>query len=142
MIVRQLGDITVLRIIEHEIPVYHPSDFFDEATLEAHREWLEPKALCPQTGNMVKPVHPTWCEPDTIVSSSTPASVVTNLMPSHPSGTRVATKSGCTISPQPVCNPRTSISCSVRICTQTIAVGIRGWWTVDGCQHSQMPNMY
>ena len=31
----QLGDITVQRIVEHEIPVYHPSEFFDEATAEA-----------------------------------------------------------------------------------------------------------
>ena len=53
MTVLQLGDITVQRIVEHEIPVYHPSDFFDEATAEAvepYREWLEPKALCPRTG--------------------------------------------------------------------------------------------
>ncbi len=48
MAVLQLGDIVVQRMVEHEIPVYHPSDFFDEATAEAvepHREWLEPKAL-------------------------------------------------------------------------------------------------
>ncbi len=60
MIVRQLGDITLQRIVEHEIPVYHPSDFFDEATPEAlapYREWLEPQALCPRTGNMVMPVQ-------------------------------------------------------------------------------------
>ncbi len=60
MTVLQLGDISVQRIVEHEIPVYHPSEFFDEATPEAvapHREWLEPKALCPQTGRMVMPVQ-------------------------------------------------------------------------------------
>ncbi len=59
MTVLQLGDIAVRRIVEHEIPVYHPSEFFDEATpeaLEPHREWLEPKALCPKTGNMIMPV--------------------------------------------------------------------------------------
>ncbi len=59
MTVLQVGDIAVQRIVEHEIPVYRPSDFFDEATPEAvepHREWLEPKALCPQTGRMVMPV--------------------------------------------------------------------------------------
>ena len=59
MTVLQLGDITVKRIIEHEIPVYYPSDFFDEATPEAvepYREWLEPKALCPRTGRMIMPV--------------------------------------------------------------------------------------
>jgi hypothetical protein len=35
MAVLQFGDIAVQRIVEHEIPVYHPSDFFDEATPEA-----------------------------------------------------------------------------------------------------------
>jgi len=44
MTVLQLGDIAVQRIIEHEIPVYHPSDFFDEATAEG-------------TGRMVMPVQ-------------------------------------------------------------------------------------
>ena len=60
MTVLQLGEIAVQRIIEHEIPVYHPSDFFDEATTEAvepYREWLEPKALCPHTGLMIMPVQ-------------------------------------------------------------------------------------
>ncbi len=60
MTVLQLGDIAVQRIVEHEIPVYHPSDFFDEATAEAvepYRQWLEPKALCPRTGLMVMPVQ-------------------------------------------------------------------------------------
>jgi glyoxylase-like metal-dependent hydrolase (beta-lactamase superfamily II) len=60
MAVYQLGDITVQRIVEHEIPIYHPSEFFDEATAEAiepYRQWLEPKALCPQTGRMVMPVQ-------------------------------------------------------------------------------------
>jgi glyoxylase-like metal-dependent hydrolase (beta-lactamase superfamily II) len=59
MTVLQLGDIAVQRMVEHEIPVYHPSDFFDEATPEAiapHREWLVPKALSPQSGLMVMPV--------------------------------------------------------------------------------------
>ena len=56
MTVLQLGDISVQRIVEHEIPVYHPADFFDEATAEAvepYREWLEPKALCPRTGRII-----------------------------------------------------------------------------------------
>ena len=59
MAVLQLGDISVQRIVEHEIPVYLPSDMFDEATPEAiepYREWLEPKALCPRTGRLVMPV--------------------------------------------------------------------------------------
>jgi glyoxylase-like metal-dependent hydrolase (beta-lactamase superfamily II) len=55
----QLGNVTIQQIVEHDIPVYHPSDFFDEATdeaLEPYREWLEPKALEPQTGLMIMPV--------------------------------------------------------------------------------------
>ncbi len=59
MTVLQLGDIAVQRIVEHEIPVYHPSEFFDEATpeaLEPYRARLEPKALCPRTGRLVMPV--------------------------------------------------------------------------------------
>lgn len=59
MTVQQLGDIAVQRIVEHEIPCYLPSDFFDEATpeaMEAYRNWLEPRALCPRTGYMVMPV--------------------------------------------------------------------------------------
>ena len=60
MALLQLGDVTIQRIVEHEIPVYHPSEFFDEATFEAvepYRDWLTPKALCPRTGRMVMPVQ-------------------------------------------------------------------------------------
>jgi len=60
MTVLQLGDIAIQRIVEHEVPVYHPSEMFDEATPEAiepYREWLEPKALCPRTGRMIMPVQ-------------------------------------------------------------------------------------
>jgi glyoxylase-like metal-dependent hydrolase (beta-lactamase superfamily II) len=60
MSVLQLGGITVQRIVEHEIPVYHPFDIFDEATaetIEPYRRWLEPKAMCPQTGFLVMPVQ-------------------------------------------------------------------------------------
>jgi glyoxylase-like metal-dependent hydrolase (beta-lactamase superfamily II) len=55
----QLGDIVVHRIVEHEIPVYLPSNMFDEATPEAvapYREWLQPDALCPETGCLIMPV--------------------------------------------------------------------------------------
>ena len=60
MTMLQLGDITIQRIVEQEIPVYHPADFFAEATAEAvapYRTWLEPKALCPHTGLMIMPVQ-------------------------------------------------------------------------------------
>ena len=48
MVVYQLGNITAQRIVEHEIPIYHPSEFFDEATAEAveqYRQWLEPTGV-------------------------------------------------------------------------------------------------
>ena len=54
-----LGEITIQRIVEHDIPVYQPLDMFDEATpqaMEPYRDWLEPKALCPHTGCLVMPV--------------------------------------------------------------------------------------
>jgi glyoxylase-like metal-dependent hydrolase (beta-lactamase superfamily II) len=57
--VLQLGDITIQRIVEHEVPVYLPSDMFDEATPDAvapYQEWLEPDALCPATGCLIMPV--------------------------------------------------------------------------------------
>jgi len=44
MTVLQLGDIAIQRIVEHEVPVYHPSEMFDEA-------------LCPRTGRMIMPVQ-------------------------------------------------------------------------------------
>ena len=60
MATRQLGDMTIDRILEEEQALFPPSDFFDEATPEAvepHRSWLVPKALDPQTGHMVLPVQ-------------------------------------------------------------------------------------
>lgn len=60
MAVLQLGNIVIQRIVEHDIPVYLPSDMFDDATPEAvepYREWLEPKALCPQSGRLIMPVQ-------------------------------------------------------------------------------------
>jgi glyoxylase-like metal-dependent hydrolase (beta-lactamase superfamily II) len=59
MSVLRLGELAVQRIVEHEIPVYQPSDMFDEATPRAvapYREWLEPDALCPATGCLIMPV--------------------------------------------------------------------------------------
>ena len=57
---RRLGDIEINRILEVEAPLAAPLEFFDEATPEAvapHRHWLEPKALCPETGKMIMPVQ-------------------------------------------------------------------------------------
>jgi len=57
---RQLGDITINRILELEAPYVRPLELFDEALPEAvepHRHWLEPKALDPQTGRIILPVQ-------------------------------------------------------------------------------------
>ncbi len=57
---RQLGDITIDRILELEAPLARPLEWFDEALPEAvepHRHWLEPKALDPVTGKMILPVQ-------------------------------------------------------------------------------------
>jgi len=57
---RQLGNITIDRIIELEAPLARPIEFFDEAVPEAvepHRYWLEPKALDPASGRMILPVQ-------------------------------------------------------------------------------------
>ena len=55
----KLGKIRIEPIVEHNVPVYRPTDMFDEATpeaLEPYREWLEPLALCPISGNLIMPV--------------------------------------------------------------------------------------
>ncbi len=57
---RQLGDITIDRIVELEAPLATPLEVFDEAVPEAvtpHRHWLEPKALDPASGKMIMPVQ-------------------------------------------------------------------------------------
>ncbi len=57
---RQLGDITINRILELEAPFRRLREFFDEALPEAvepHRHWLEPKALDPVTGRIIMPVQ-------------------------------------------------------------------------------------
>jgi glyoxylase-like metal-dependent hydrolase (beta-lactamase superfamily II) len=57
---RQLGDITINRILEWEAPFMTLAEFFDEAlpeAIESHRHWLEPRALDPGTGKIILPVQ-------------------------------------------------------------------------------------
>ena len=52
----QIGDISVERIMEMVTPFMRPEDMFPDAsmeTLNAHRSWMEPAALCPQTGKII-----------------------------------------------------------------------------------------
>lgn len=51
-----IGAITVDRIVEMEIPFRSPEEIFPDATaeaLDAHRHWMEPWALCPETGKLI-----------------------------------------------------------------------------------------
>jgi glyoxylase-like metal-dependent hydrolase (beta-lactamase superfamily II) len=53
-----IGDISVRRIMEYEGPFLAPGDVFAEATAEAlapHRHWLEPRAMCPESGKLIFP---------------------------------------------------------------------------------------
>ena len=57
---RQLGNITIDRVLELEAPLARPIEFFDYAVPESfdpHRHWQEPKALDPASGKMIMPVQ-------------------------------------------------------------------------------------
>jgi len=57
-----VGDIQVSRILEMEIPFLTPADAFpgvDLSLVESQRHWLEPNALCPETGMLVIAIQ-TW----------------------------------------------------------------------------------
>jgi glyoxylase-like metal-dependent hydrolase (beta-lactamase superfamily II) len=60
MATRRLGEILIDRVIESEEPFLPPHEMFAEATPEAlapHRPWLEPRALCPESGKLILPVQ-------------------------------------------------------------------------------------
>ena len=51
-----LGDLTIHRIIEQEMPFFDPLEFLPDLTperLEENRSWLEPTALDPRTGKII-----------------------------------------------------------------------------------------
>jgi len=55
-----IGEIEVTRIIESEGPFLPISAFLPLATpkaLDPYRHWMEPSALCPETGKMILPVQ-------------------------------------------------------------------------------------
>ena len=55
-----IGAITVTRLLELETPFLTPAQLFAEApaeAFEAHRHWLEPKALCPNSGRLILAVQ-------------------------------------------------------------------------------------
>ena len=58
----QIGDILVDRIVEMEVPFMTPQEAFPDAphdAIEANKHWLEPSALCPQTGMLIIAIQ-TW----------------------------------------------------------------------------------
>ena len=58
----QLGNIRIDRIVEMEFPFMDPLKMFPDATaadIDAHRHWLQPWALCPDTGKVIIAIQ-TW----------------------------------------------------------------------------------
>ncbi|MFK7962647.1 MAG: MBL fold metallo-hydrolase [Burkholderiaceae bacterium] len=56
----RVGNIVVQRIVELEDPFIPIGQMFPDATAEsinAHRPWLEPWALCPESGRLILPVQ-------------------------------------------------------------------------------------
>jgi len=57
---RQLGGIVLHRILGLEESFVASTEMFAAATaenLEPHRPWLEPRALCPETGKPILPAQ-------------------------------------------------------------------------------------
>ncbi len=55
-----VGDILVRRVLEMEIPFRTPESLFPDSppkAIDAHRHWMEPWALCPETGKMILAVQ-------------------------------------------------------------------------------------
>ncbi len=47
-----IGEIEIQRIPEMEIPLRTPDEFFLDSTpevMDAHKHWMQPKALCPDS---------------------------------------------------------------------------------------------
>ena len=60
MLQHRLGDIVIERIVESICTGFDPLSFFPESTPEdwaQHREWMEPHALDPVSGNLVLPIQ-------------------------------------------------------------------------------------
>jgi len=59
----RVGDILIDRVLEMQIPFLSPTDAFPHTpvaeAIEKHRHWLEPSALCPETGKLIIAIQ-TW----------------------------------------------------------------------------------
>ena len=57
---RQLGDMTISRVLEMNSPDFDPFGFFPETTAEdwePHLEWMKPRAMDPVSGNLYFPMQ-------------------------------------------------------------------------------------
>ena len=57
---RQLGEVTIARVLEMNTPEFDPYEFFPETTLEdwePHLYWLQPHAMDPISGKLVFPMQ-------------------------------------------------------------------------------------
>jgi glyoxylase-like metal-dependent hydrolase (beta-lactamase superfamily II) len=57
---RQLGEVTIARVLEMNTPEFDPYEFFPETTLEdwePHLHWLQPHAMDPISGKLVFPMQ-------------------------------------------------------------------------------------
>jgi glyoxylase-like metal-dependent hydrolase (beta-lactamase superfamily II) len=53
---QRIGNFTLDRVVESEVPLIAPADFFPESTpdvFEQHKGWLQPHHVCPDTGKLV-----------------------------------------------------------------------------------------
>ena len=60
MVWRALGDLQIARVVETDGPLVAPTELCPQATREnlaADLDWLEPRALCPDTGMLIAPVQ-------------------------------------------------------------------------------------
>jgi len=60
-----LGDIRVDRIVEMVLPFETLANFFSDSSQEQInlcKPWLEPWALCPETGKFILWCNPAWYE--------------------------------------------------------------------------------
>ena len=56
----RIGELVIRRIVELEEPFIPVGEMFPDGSAEAiapHRPWLEPSALCPESGRLILPVQ-------------------------------------------------------------------------------------
>ena len=52
----RLGELEILRVVESEVPIFPTMSFFpdaDPAVIEAHRDWLMPRFISPETDEVI-----------------------------------------------------------------------------------------